>query len=487
MRIDTKEIPGLRDLTLDTADSVRFDSALPSAEVIRLAWGNPDLADIVSDEAIGQAMTTNAARANRWVQGISAVNLGVPSGILPAFEKAVWKWGPSSWAEYGRGQLTSAMDLGLDAMGCVPVIGVAAKFAVALVQRLVSMSAKKKPLPQSMRYEKLADVKKANSALQAFYGKDARSIFLPPALNVRAWRVAPATPGFAVKYEGEPGGFGVVPGTNIVAGALDSDVHWTAENYLACNSSGRVCSDPKGELNSSQRASVRRDWDRVFEGTIASNGEHLPSLRRLGTALWPAVTSTRTAAAFELDTRGIAKAWEDWTDAAYSLAADAMNGGVKMYLDRYVGFQALQRSTRLPCYGVEGDISLGTQARRRMREVRRVQEELLDTLVVAYCSQKQPAFRDETLAQKLQERRDQLLTHPARWKVSRADVVDETFRGRLEAATPDSGRPLAAPVGSDFEHEPVRVSPVSAPSDTGGSAGGLLLLAAGAAVASSVL
>jgi len=488
MRIDTKEVPGLRDLSLDSADAVDFKSDLPDAETIRLAWGNPDLERIVSESGLGESMTTNAARANRWVQGISAVNLGVPSAVLPAFEQAVWKWGPANWRSFGEGTLTSAMDLGLEGMGAVPIIGVAAKFAIKLVDTIVRMSRKKKPAPQAIRYLKALDQDRASDALRSYYGGDLRRVFMPPAERVTAWRVEPtAEGGFSVKYEGDSsaGGFGVVPGTNIVAGQLNSSIHWTAENYLPCNKAGTVCSDPSGTLTSSQRASVRRDWDAVFEGTISSSGDATPSLRRVGSALWSAVSSTQTAAVFDLDTRGITFAWEAWADAANGLASEAMNGGVKMYLDRYVGFQALQRSTKVGFYGVAGQWDLGQFAAHRMAEIKRVQNELLDTLVVAYCSESQPAFRSSKLRQKLRDRRARLLTHMARWKVSSADIPDADYRAEFETATAGD-RPLAAPGLGEFEGKPERVSPVAGPSETGGSAGGLFLLAGAALAAGSL-
>lgn len=488
MRIDTKEIPGLRDLSLDTADSVSFESALPTAEAIRLAWGNPDLESIISDVSLGEDMTATAARANRWVQGITAAGLGVPSAVLPAFERAVWKWGGAQWEKYATGAATSAMDLGLEAMGCVPLIGVAAKFAFELVRRLIEMSKKKKRLAAALTYDKSIDEDFAGRALRAFHEGNARNVFMPPATDVRAWRVVPNDSGFSVSYEGPPVGLGVLPGTNIVAGQLVSPTHWSGESYLACNASGRSCSYPSGSITTSERASVRRDWDRVFEGTIGSAGDHRPSLRRVGAAMWSAVSSTRTAAAFEFDTRGVASAWEDWTDAAYSLAADAMNGGIKrMYLDRYVGFQALQKSTRVGFYGVDGNATLGEVARSRMSELRRLQMQLLDTTVVAYCSEKQPAFQDPELRNKLRERRAQLLSHMARWGVSAEDIIDTEYRAEFEAATADNQRPLAVRPGTGgFEGKPQRVSPLAGPSETGGSASGLILLAGAAAFVASI-
>ncbi|MCG8590657.1 MAG: hypothetical protein MJE66_15305 [Proteobacteria bacterium] len=482
MRIDTKEIPGLRDLTLDSADSVSFNSALPSAEAIRLAWGNPDLESIISEAGLGEAMTKNAGRANRWVQGIAATKLGVPSEVMPAFEQAVWKIGASSWKKFATGLADSSMDLGLDAMGCVPVIGVAAKFAVVLVQRLVQMSRNKQPVPQSMRYVKDIDVDMAREALEKLYSNRARDVFAPPATNVRAWRVTKREKGFAVDWDGDALGMGVIPGTNAVVGSLGSDIHWTRENYMACNASGRACSDPSGIITTSQRASVRRDWDRVFRDTIGSSGEHFPSLRRVGSAMWSGLTSTRTAAVYDFDTRGLITAWDKWADAADSMARDAMNGGVKkMYLDRYVGFQALQRSARMPFYGLDApDVSIATFAGERIREVQQLQMELLDTLAVAYCSETQPAFKSKALGDKLTARRKQLLSHPARWEVSKADIVDKSYRAEFEAATADNERPLAALPTDGFDASPRRASPLAGPSADGGGGAGLLLLAAGA-------
>jgi len=480
MRIDTKEIPGLRDLTLDSSDAVRFASSLPSQSLIEQSWGNPDFGDVLAAADLGRQLTANAASATRWVQGIAGTNIGVPGAIIQDFRKAVHKWGPAKWDQYATGAVMSTMDIGLDAMGSVPVIGWASQIAAVLVKVLIERSKQKKPAPPNLKYDKEADEFKADQALRAFYSDDLRRVFMPPATDVTAWRVEPATPGFTVKWDGEPAGLGVIPGASIVAGALFSHIHWTSERYMACSPSGRSCSGVDGELNKSQRASVRRDWGRVFEGTIMPLGDITPSLRRVGASLWSMLSSTKSANAFELDTRGLAGAWQQWYVRASRAADDAQTGGVKMYIDRYVGFQALHKSLRLDFYGVEGGTkTVSLEATERVLEIQKLQSELLDTLAVAYASEEQPAFRDPELKDKLRTRRGQLLRHMARWKVSAADIVDADFRAEFEAATAGD-RPLRAPTSSDsFGREPRRVSPLAGPSVTGGGASVLLLALGG--------
>ncbi len=479
MRIDTKEIPGLRDLSLDSADSVRFASSLPSQDLISLAWGNPDFGDVLESAQVGKQLTANAAQSNRWVQGIAGVNLGVPSAIMPAFKEAVHRWGPQRWQDYATGLDVSAMDMGLQGMGSLPVIGWASSVALALVRVLVERSKRKQAPPPNLRYNKEADEFKADEALHAFYGGDLRRVFMPPATDVTAWRVVAKQPGFAVEWDGEPAGLGVLPGASIVTGALFSHVHWTRENWLACNASGTSCSDPSGEITKSQRAAVRRDWSRVFEGTVLPYGDTAPSLRRVGASLWSMLTSTKSANAFELDTRGIQTAWTKWAIAADRAADRAMSGGVKMYLDRYVGFQALHKSLALDFYGIEGGSKpLSLEAAERLQGLRKLQLQLLDTLAVAYASKKQAAFRDPELRDKLRARRSQLLRHQARWKVAARDIVDADFRAEFEAATA-GGRPLTARLtAGGFDKKPQRLNPLAGPSTGGGGAAAAVMLAA---------
>jgi len=481
MRIDTKKIPGLRDLSLDSAEGVRFASSLPSQNLIAQAWGNPDFGDVLRKADIGRQLTSNAATASRWVQGITGSALGIPGEVMPSFRKAVSKWGASKWREYASGgAVMSTMDIGLTGMGSVPVIGWAAEIAVVLVKLLLERSKAKKQAPPNLKYDKEADEWKADEALRALYDGDARRVFMPPAVNVNAWRVQPATPGFAVKWDGEPAGLGVIPGASVVAGGLFSHIHWTSEEYMACNPSGRACSPVDGEITKSQRASVRRDWDRVFKGTILPFGDIAPSLRRVGASMWSMLSSTKTANAFELDTRGIQGAWQQWYIRAKRAADEAQSGGVKMYLDRYVGFQALHKSLTLDFYGVKGGTkTISLEATERVLELRRLQVQLLDTLAVAYASKKQPAFADRELADKLEMRRAQLLRHPARWRVAADDIVDLGFRAKFKEAT-KGDRPLAAPTGArGFDSKPQRVSPLAGPSGTSGGLGVAMVLALG--------
>jgi len=479
MRIDTKEIPGLRDLTLDPPDAVKFESALPSEDLLSIAWGNPDFEALVDSSNIGQNLTTNAARANRWVQGIGGAKLGIPSSVIPAFERAVHKWGPTLWREYADDITESAMDLGLKAMGSVPIIGWAAEIAATLIVILVENSKKKKQAPPNVRYDKEADEKSASFALQDFYAGDMRNVFLPPRSDVTGWGVEPRDTGFAVVPHGNEWGRGVIPGASVVAGQLYSEVHWSHDNWLSCSAGS--CGAAEGSISKRDRANVRRDWEAVFDGTIKSNGENLPSLRRVGAALWTSLSSTKTAGAFDLDTTGIPEAWAEWSDAAAKSARDSMNGGVKkMYLDRYVGFQALQRSTDLSFFGIEGQRTVAGEAWHRIQEVRRLQESLLDTLVVAYASEHQAAFNDPKLRSKLRARRVQLLSHMARWKVSPEDIPDAAYRTEFESATAGD-RPFAlAPPSGEFDGTPKRVNPIGRPSASA-SPGGLILLAGAAA------
>jgi hypothetical protein len=480
MKVDTKDIPGLRDLSLDTSEGVSFTSELPSEAIIRAAYGRPDFGDVLERAGIGRALTSNAASANRWAQGIGGVALGVPSKLLPAFREAVGQWGPAGWQDYATGSVVSQMDLGLRAMGSIPLIGWAAGVALELVRMLVERSQKRKPPPPNLQYVKDVDELQATRALRAFYDGDLRRVFLPPGKDVTAWRVEPAQPGFEVQWDGEPLGLGVLPGESIVAGQLVSYTHWDAENYLACNAAGTRCEGTDGQLSAFARASVRRDWPDVFQDTVMGRGELLPSLRRVGAALWSQVSSTQTAAAFNLDTRGIAAAWYAWSESKQKAVDRALGGGVKMYADRYVGFRALQKSRDLTFYGVQGG-DIAAAAKKRVGSVYKLQMQLLDTLAVAYASESQPAFRSVKLADKLRARRAQLLTHPARWRVAAADISDVAYRSEFEAATAGD-RPLTARVEPEgFSGRPSGLAPLGRPDGPNSSPAGIMLLALAAA------
>ena len=488
MKIDTKDIPGLRDLALDTSEDLRFSSSLPSEDLITLAWGNPDFAQFVEEKELGKSLVANAALANRYSQGIAGLRLGVPSNVQAEFKQAVWKWGPEAWRSYGEGLATSAMDIGLAGMGALPVIGWAAEIAVSVVKLIIERSKAKKTPPANIRYSKEADEAKASEALRLLNAGKVERIFSPPGDSVTAWEVKDATPGYTVKWVGEPGGLGVLPGAAMVAGSLFSEKRWNPENFMACNKSRRVCYTYKREnANSKVRQSVRWEWDSTFRDTVMAVGDTLPSLRRVGAAVWSMLSSTESANAFELDTRGLFEKWEAWGTGVSEISARRIDERKEILsIDEYVGLRALNFSSRLDFYGYESTKPIHWEGQRRLAEVRELQAQLLDTLVVAYCLESQPAFGDWELRTKLQARRVQLLTHPARWRVDSRDIVDPEYRKAMDESK-SGGPPLAAVMpadGGEFDGKPKRISPLAEAGTGPGASGGaaiMLLAAAGAA------
>jgi hypothetical protein len=482
MKVNPNDVPGLRDLGLGSEGSIRFVSELPSMDAVRAAWGSPDLQKLGGTDALGEALTANAAQAVRWAQGIGGVRVGLPGSLLGSLDLAVGSIGGADWRKLASGAAESAIDIGLEGLGSVPVVGWAAKLAASLVVMLVSMRKQKKPRPPLLRYSRDNDEDLATRALRLMYTGRAREVFLPPAV-ADAWRVEPKDPdGFGVDWSGEStNGLGVLPGGAAVVGSLVSPVHWTSEVYMACK--GARCEGINGELGSFERRAILRDWSRVFEGTIESAGALFPSLHRVGGSIWSALSSTKSAYAYELDTSGILDLWAQWFEASGRAARDAMSGGVKMYADRFVGFQALQRSSQLSFYGA-GSGSMLDEAERQMAALETLQDELSTSLACAYCSLQQPAIANNlALRTRINESRAKLLTHMARWRVSLQDVPDEAYRAQLRDVTKPQDRPLGANVTENaggFD-EPKRTTPPLG--GTGGSAGAgaAAIAAAGAA------
>lgn len=492
MKIDPREIPTLRSLPLGSPDDAEFDSPLPDEDLISESWGNPDLASVVDNEAIGKKLVKATARANKWVLGIEGVTRGIPSEALKGFGLAVGDSGASKWVDFAAGTAVSTMDIGLDSMGAVPIIGWAAKLSIVVVEMLLSLSKRKRARPELLRYNKKADELKATRILEAKYGGDLTPVFLPPRRQAD-WRVAPRDGGFAVVWsggddprDGSPGGaegMGVIPGGYAVSGQLSSYEHWSFDTNQ--NAPGWA-EARNGNITKRGRKWVRNNPS-IFEGTIEPPANQWPCMRRAALAAWSSLTSTKTAGAFDIETKPIIGAWTNWARRADEQARAAMNGGEsRMTVDRYVGYRALQDSARIGFYGVDirGNPTLGEVAKDNITELRLLQLSLLDTLVCAYASEKQVAFRDDpALSDKLRARRLQLLSHSARWRVSLSDIVDPDYRAAMRDATRD--RPLVARVPDDFNAEPKRVSPL--PDLQSEEAGGALAAAAAAGLAFAFL
>ena len=423
------------------------------------------MARFLTDEQIGQRMTITAATANQFAQGLSGIEIGIPSDIVGPFREAVGGILAGDWEGFALGTARAAIDLGLEAMGSIPVIGWAARLALSVVDLIRTRSAAKAPPPPQIRYDKTRDEELATMALWLYSGhagqsrSDLRAVFMPPARYVTAWRVEPRSPGFVVEADGDtqPPTMGIIPGFGIAVGDLISLTHW---------------GDFRGTMEEPirrTRSDVVANWDQDYAGTITTTGDLYPSLRRVGASLWSMVSCTRSAQAFELDTRGIPEAWGFWEDSAIEAAADAFGGGVKLFADRVVGFEALIRSTRLDFFGVDSSRSVAEGAERRIKSLRRLQRRLLDSLVVAFASENQAAFRDPKLAELLDVRRRQLLRHPARWRVDLRDIPDLAYRDAMRDATPAGDRPIAAALapqitGEPFEQEePPGLAPLGEP------------------------
>ena len=277
-------------------------------------------------------------------------------------------------------------------------------------------------------------------------------------------------PNRAWAMQGDQVGWGAPPGAGVVWRAWVFDTDSPAER----NEKPGV-PIAHGDLGPRYDYSYRGAWS-----------DYHPAVNQAAGLLWDRIR-TASREAFQVDVTRIIAAWDEWAAPlhAHAAAGDAMtNRRARSVLREWS-----------PVPRVEAERNLDAFVRRRCYELAERQLGLLDTLAVAYVSEKDAAFADPVLRERLAERRALLLEHPAVLKVSPAACPDPDYRKALVSAwtrhlpVADRGPASLPPLDPAADPDPLPLPPgtkrvplptLPTPPGAGGSTA--LALAAGAAL-----
>lgn len=421
------EIPGHIDLLPEP-----FVSNIPDA--LGEAWATTTVGGQFQDMA-GSNMQSDAVRMIQLVAAEEAARLGVPSPFVDAattlLSATALRNGVDQWKVIA-GTSRAIMDLAFEALGAVPVVGWVAELILGIVNALVQARSRRKDPPPMLSWSKDVDQDMANSALARAFRNRSSTGFYDWTFLFRPYRGPWARERVQGGFLWDPSpndGLGLIPGT------ATGVVNLTVRNHVP---SKRLV------LGTLPGADLRKEYSEyAFDGATL-----LPTLGKVGLAAWQQ-TNTMTASVFNIDTRGIADEWSALVhrgdDAARANKPKARDfSGIQAAAGyQYFAADALQN------YGLyywpvgKKSERVDRLARRYIERLRTRQWQALDTLIVAYCDPRQAAFENPRLSDRLRERRQQLLSNIARWRVRLDDIPDTRYREAMAAATADpSQRPL---------------------------------------------
>lgn len=455
MKISTGELGSL------WTGGQNYDSRLPSDEILSDAWAGA-ARSILSDANVAALYARDGGYLAQSVLGLVGTQIGIPSEFMGSFDQLISSAAFNQPIEKVAFDVAkAALDVYLEAMGAIPFVGPVAKIGLGIVEGIVTAQEGGVPPPPMATYNRAVNNDFAAHLLDLVGAPESSPelvdwtpIFTPPGTG--AWEVLPRDAGSA-----EPGHAWRVAGVNVEASGAGMDGRGIVPGGLV------ACIEPQTKpIDISYLQGVKGAWTaRGYE--VATNLNYdlsgmLPSFQNAGAAAWEAVSS-KTAAMFNVDVRGLGKAWVEYVEGAMQLRAEVM--GDVLTADVIESAAAIQAVFLpfalhvLPSYGEmvalqkaapEGgkkvwprptalpeSLRIDRVAAKHLSDLRARQTRALDTLLCAYCSEDQPAFRDPKLLALLRERRGQLLKHPAAKRVNLDDVPDKALRTELAAAQAD--------------------------------------------------
>lgn len=431
-----------------TEDLETYSSGLPSETELASSWveggGYFDLGSPAAS-ALGEAMWANSVHAYRATTAIASRSVGVLGVDMPELGALLT---PSlgvetvaGWAGAVAGHVAAeVMDRISDAMGGVPILGAVAKGIIMLQQLLVARLSRHAPRPAIVTYNKAEDGYAAAQAQQILASQDWTDLFLPRFSG--AWHSVQLDNGRG--YEGStkhPDRLGAWPGGWGGSRRPQGSTYWGLPNGCGLGVDGKL-----SDLEKCFRYTL------VPSGVVADNVgdtyDAYPSTQAFASAAWAAVGGRRTAAMYSIDTRRL-RSWQDYYAGLRERAmwdsvepaggvstawTKTWRGGRSAWWRTYAhGYRFDDVQSEVPFtdghgYAIEDVIA------QYVADLKRRQRRSLSTLLCAYCSSKQAAFRAPLLARQLRNNRRKLLMHPARREVSLADVVDLDYRQEMAAA-----------------------------------------------------
>ncbi len=408
-----------------------LNTDLPSEDELQRAWADPRVQGLLKGDApeLGQLLQSVAVEAFAQVQGLVGLNVGIPTNLINHFSRSIshaaLQDGADNWVQFATSTTSAIADIAVQDMGQIPIVGWIAQLVYTVVKVIVTAATGHQPKPALLRYSKETDQHQARQALQLLEGNDWTNLFMP------AWT------GSWKRYEGSDGnvfhprdpanGYGCLPGG--------------ATGYVTtqCFHKGPCPEDT---------------WDQT------------PSVARVCTAAWSAISTNDTASVFNVWPEGWYFGWHDFFEQGLYWARHPPPGpvgGLEEHLSKASIPLAVPKHSGAPLRG--GDTSLCAETSkdpgmkvwnvvcRWTSFVSGRQFDMLDTVVCAYASEKQVAFQKKpALLNRLHDRRKHLLVSSDLARVHLDDVVDADFRDAVKAATlkqasgaPLRGKPLRTP------------------------------------------
>lgn len=480
-----------------------FSSSLPSAAKLGASWtkGASEYFDVAKPAAsfLGDGLWRNQLQVFQTAQAIAATSVGVLTqdldGLGEVLSATMREKTLADWSRAVAGTVTNlVIDQVLGAMGSVPFFGPIVKTIVGLLNLLVQRLTAEAPKPPLVTYSKSRDEEEAALAKVVLQSADWTRLFMPPGSG--GWVSANLEGGWGYESDViEASQLGCWPGG------------WGGSRRLQVQSFkiGPQCGGGFGV----SAKKLEKCLDDYFRYTLVPSGKvashvmdtfgALPSLDAFGRATWAALSGRRSAAMFAVDTRKLS-AWGDYYDGLRDRAAYDVSSGllVAETSKQWLGGRSALWRTYAHGYrfdAVASDVKhvkgmgvpIESVIAAYASDLRKRQERSLDTLLCAYASEGQGAFRSSKLNAKLHANRVALLKSPARRDVVLGDIVDPSYRAAMATAQLQASNTMLAPGfdrGGDWSLDGVPGAP-RPPTRSGGrakraSSGGGLAIAAAA-------
>lgn len=496
------------DVVGDWADLLTgtFETGLPGVSTINAQWADPASKYLTSPKQLGRAYAENGVRAFRAMSARAGVDVGVPLGVIGDFTQALSLAGSdqavNGWIDFVSTSTQAIIDVACDAMGAVPFVGWLARGINVALTAIGKRIADGRPKPPLLAYDKTNDEDIVRTQLGDARSLDWTFMFGPPGIpeTWADWEIVKASDGFLMRPEAKfsvsSNYIGALPGGAFGSRAVQSRNCWGNMPSLEPEAPGGIVDVGAKNLDRISGA-YKTDYQRATD-CIVDVYDTTPSVARVALATWQSMTQRRTANLWQVDTRGIADAWEAYTSTGIEAsrvhsAAVTQFGGQKWLAWRNLEAAMYVRGWKLGGApdGPQRTATLAYAAKQYIDDLRRRQRKALDTVLVAYAQEGQAAFADKAMRDLLVKRRGELLTADARWGVDPKDVIDADFRGALEQATRPEDRPKRTPAPDDrLPRYPTDGSlplPTPDPERAGTGGGGLGLFLGGLGLAAAAV
>lgn len=482
MKIDPDKSPiaGFGDL-LDVSN---FESSLPPKSVLQAAYGDPSADYALDDANLGRNIVETGVNAFRYVGARVGVDVGIPLGMFDHFADSMSIRGrDQAITEWGLFAIQTAqnaiIDLAVNAMGAIPIVGWIAKAASALIQGITAAVQAKRVYPPMLEYEKDKDVFYARERIFALRNIDWTSTFMPQYMPTKAsdWETVQQKTSFLFKCRDEVmvgSNQGAIPGGALGSRGVQSRNCWSwLEGGIGIGT----------DADKADR--IYLEHQREITECIFDVWDTTPSVARVCLSAWQQMTAKQTATVWNCDTRDIVRAWTDYCETAieYSRLNTSATVGDPY---RWIATKNLARAMFVRHWQAPGSDGarqprLDQVANNYIKNLRTRQYAAAKTKLVAYAQLEQGAFADKSLRDTMTRERAELLNGAIRWTIDPKDVIDPVYRKALEESFVGVSPPQRTP--PDDRGDPNSIPDATAflipdlVTNTGGAGAGLGLLA----------